>query len=229
MDQQTWHPSFCGRSMFNQVTFTGNYNRLGFTDAGASSGLSRTSREVMTTVCKVLYVFEHKVQYLLICAPFTRTVIVWHIGDILPMICQICCNTATFCIAAIFLKYCYKLAVGYYNPWASLWCLSCSPLGEKIFVKWDKWHWLGTIVCAYRESGYADGIFRWSSIASRMRVQPRINRPNPGHAIKGHRDIPSTYPDSRSSDEACPAYSIRNNSWNLTQISTSFLLPFFHH
>ena len=31
---------------------------------------------------KVLYVFEHKTQYLLIHAPFTRIVLFWHIGNV---------------------------------------------------------------------------------------------------------------------------------------------------
>ena len=37
-------------------------------------------------LCKVLYVFEHKTQYLLIHAPFTRIVVFWHIGNVTPMI-----------------------------------------------------------------------------------------------------------------------------------------------
>ena len=37
-------------------------------------------------LCKVLYVFEHKVLYLSIHAPFTRIVVFWHICDIPPMI-----------------------------------------------------------------------------------------------------------------------------------------------
>ena len=32
--------------------------------------------------CKVLYVFEHKTQYILIHAPFTRIVVFWHIGNV---------------------------------------------------------------------------------------------------------------------------------------------------
>ena len=57
-----------------------------FTDAGASSGLSRTSREVMTTVQGVKYVFGHKTLYLLIHVPYTRIVAFWHIGNVPPMI-----------------------------------------------------------------------------------------------------------------------------------------------
>ena len=37
-------------------------------------------------LCKVLYVFEHKAQYLLIHAPINRNVIFWHIGNVPPMI-----------------------------------------------------------------------------------------------------------------------------------------------
>ena len=35
---------------------------------------------------KVLYVFEHKTQYLLIHAPFTRIVVFWNNGNVPPMI-----------------------------------------------------------------------------------------------------------------------------------------------
>ena len=35
---------------------------------------------------KVLYVFEHKTQYLLIHAPFTRIAVFWHIDKVPPMI-----------------------------------------------------------------------------------------------------------------------------------------------
>ena len=31
---------------------------------------------------RVLYVFEHKTQYILIHAPFTRIVVFWHIGNV---------------------------------------------------------------------------------------------------------------------------------------------------
>ena len=57
-----------------------------------------------TAIC-----FEHKTQYLLILVPYTRIVVFWHISNIPPMISQsqISCNTPTFYIAAIFVKYCY--------------------------------------------------------------------------------------------------------------------------
>ena len=37
-------------------------------------------------LCKVLYVFEHKTQYFLIHAPFTRFVVFRYIGNVPPMI-----------------------------------------------------------------------------------------------------------------------------------------------
>ena len=57
----------------------------------------------------VLYAFEHKTQYLLVHAPYIHIVVYWHIRNIYPMILksQICFNTATFCTAAVFVKYCY--------------------------------------------------------------------------------------------------------------------------
>ena len=71
-------------------------------------GLSRTSgsydKTTQTAIC-----FEHKTQYLLIRAPYTHIVVFWHISNIPPMISQsqISCNTPTFYIATIFVKYCY--------------------------------------------------------------------------------------------------------------------------
>ena len=57
-----------------------------------------------TAIC-----FEHKTQYLLILAPYTGIVVIWYISNIPPVISQsqISCNTPTFYIAAIFVKYCY--------------------------------------------------------------------------------------------------------------------------
>ena len=64
-------------------------------------------------LCKVLYVFEHKMQYLLIHAPFTHIVVFWHNSNVPQWFrSQICCITAMFCIAAIFVKYCYTTGSG---------------------------------------------------------------------------------------------------------------------
>ena len=53
-------------------------------------------------------------QYLWIHAPLTRIVVFWHIGNMPLMIScgRICCNTATFCIEVIFVKYCYTTSSG---------------------------------------------------------------------------------------------------------------------
>ena len=34
--------------------------------------------------CEVLYIFEHKTQYILIHAPYTRIVVFWHISNMPP-------------------------------------------------------------------------------------------------------------------------------------------------
>ena len=72
--------------------------------------LVANQREVMTRLLELLYDFEHKAQYLLIRAPYTRIVVCGHISNITPMFLQsqICRYTPTvFFIAAIFVKYCY--------------------------------------------------------------------------------------------------------------------------
>ena len=73
-----------------------------------SGGLSRTSGKLWQDYSNC-YMFEHKTQYLLIRAPYTRIVVFWYISNIPPMISQsqISCNTPTFYIAATFVKYCY--------------------------------------------------------------------------------------------------------------------------
>ena len=50
---------------------------------------SREPTGKLWQLCKVLYVVEHKAQYVLIHAPFTRNsriVVFWHIGNVPPMI-----------------------------------------------------------------------------------------------------------------------------------------------
>ena len=52
----------------------------------ASLAACREPAGKLWQLCKVLYVFEHKVQYILIHAPFTHIVVFWHIGNVPPMI-----------------------------------------------------------------------------------------------------------------------------------------------
>ena len=54
-------------------------------------------------------------------APYTRIVVFWHISNMPSMISQsqISCNTPTFCIAAIFVKYCYTTDSCSNNLWTN--------------------------------------------------------------------------------------------------------------
>ena len=79
-------------------------HRYGRHQAACRKPAGSYDKTTRTAIC-----FEHKTQYLLIRAPYTRIVVFWHISNIPPMISQsqISCNTHTFYIAAIYVKYCY--------------------------------------------------------------------------------------------------------------------------
>ena len=79
-------------------------HRCGHRHAACREPAGSYDKTTRTAIC-----FEHKTQYHLIRAPYTRIVVFWHISKIPPMIgqSQISCNTPTFCIANIFVKYCY--------------------------------------------------------------------------------------------------------------------------
>ena len=79
-------------------------HRYGRHQAACREPAGSYDKTTRTAIC-----FEHKTQYLLIRAPYARIVIFWHISNIPPMISQsqISCNTPTFYIAAIFVKYYY--------------------------------------------------------------------------------------------------------------------------
>ena len=47
---------------------------------------SREPTGKLWQLCQVIYVFEHKTQYLLIHAPFTRIAVFWQIGNEPPII-----------------------------------------------------------------------------------------------------------------------------------------------
>ena len=81
-------------------------HRYGRHQAACREPAGSYDKTTRTAIC-----FEHKTQYLLIHAPYTRIVVFWHISNISPMISQsqISCNTPTFYIAAIFVKYCYTI------------------------------------------------------------------------------------------------------------------------
>ena len=65
---------------------------------GAPLVASREPAGKLWQVCKVLYGFEHKTQYLLIHAPFTCIVVHWHTSNMPPIISksQICIKEARY-------------------------------------------------------------------------------------------------------------------------------------
>ena len=86
-----------------------------------------------TAIC-----FEHKTQYILIHAPYTRIVVFWHINNIPPWFRRV----KLVVIPPRFIKQQYlwniavQPAVGCYNSWANLRCSGCYPLGEKLL--WNR-------------------------------------------------------------------------------------------
>ena len=80
------------------------FHRCGRPQAACREPAGSYDKTTQSAIC-----FEHKTQYLLIRAPYTRIVVFWHTSNTPPMISQsqISCNSPTFCIAAIFVKYCY--------------------------------------------------------------------------------------------------------------------------
>ena len=79
-------------------------HRCGHRQAACREPAGSYDKTTRTAVC-----FEHKTQYLLTRAPYTRIMVFWHISKIPPTIgqSQISYNTPTFCIPTIFVKYCY--------------------------------------------------------------------------------------------------------------------------
>ena len=80
------------------------FHRYGRHQAACREPAGSYDKTTPTAIC-----FEHQTRYLLICAPYTRIVVFWLTSNIPPIISQsqISCNTTTFYIAAIFVKYCY--------------------------------------------------------------------------------------------------------------------------
>ena len=76
-------------------------HRYGRHQAACREPAGSYDKTTRTAIC-----FEHKAQYLLIRAPYTRIVVFWHISNMISQ-SHISCNTHMFYIAAIFVKYCY--------------------------------------------------------------------------------------------------------------------------
>ena len=95
---------FGSSSIVTLIAIIDQSHRYGRSQAACREPAGSYDKTIRTAIC-----FEHKAQYLLIRAPYTRIVVFWHISNIPPMISQsqISCNTPTFYIAAIFVKYCY--------------------------------------------------------------------------------------------------------------------------
>ena len=78
-----WHP-------FRRSYGINQSHRYGRPQATCREQAGSYDKTTRTAIC-----FEHKTQYLLIRAPYTRIVVFWHISNIPPMISQsqISCNT----------------------------------------------------------------------------------------------------------------------------------------
>ena len=115
-------------------------HRCGHPQAACREPAGNYDKTTRAAIC-----FEHKTQYLLIHAPYTRIVVFWHISNISSMISQsqISCNTPKK--QQYLWNIAIKPAVGCYNSWANLRCSGCVPLGEK-------WLWNRSIEITWRGS-----------------------------------------------------------------------------
>ena len=98
------YSSNCNFSSSILVITIDQSHRYGRHQAACHEPAGSYDKTTWTAIC-----FEHKTQYILIHAQYTPIVVFWHISNIPSMISQsqISCNTPTFYIAAIFVKYCY--------------------------------------------------------------------------------------------------------------------------
>ena len=82
-----------------------------------------------TAIC-----FEHKTQYILIRAPYTRIVVFWHINNIHPWFRRV--KLVVIPLRLIQKQFLWNIAiqpvVGCYNSRANLRCSGCYPLGENL-------------------------------------------------------------------------------------------------
>ena len=108
-------------------------HRCGHTQAACREPAGSYDKTTLAAIC-----FEHKTQYLLICAPYNPIVVFWHISNI-PQWFR---RAKLFVIPPRFAKQQYlwniaiQPAVGCYNSWANLRCLGCVLLGEKLL--WNR-------------------------------------------------------------------------------------------
>ena len=76
------------RPTSNCITFQGKIWRL-VLQTWAPLAACREPTGKLWQLCKVSYVFEHKTQYLLIHAPFTRIVVFWHMITYPQWFCKV--------------------------------------------------------------------------------------------------------------------------------------------
>ena len=144
-------------------------HRYGRHQAACREPVGSYDKTTRTATC-----FEHKTQYLLICAPYTCIVVFWHIRNIPPMISQsqISCNTPTFYIAAIYIKIIY-LYDG--NPY--YW-------KDGLYIEMGPWSWFNIKTLRPRQNDrhFADDTFKriflneniWISVKISLRFVPKI-------------------------------------------------------
>ena len=103
-------------------------HRHGRPQAACREPAGSYDKTTRTAIC-----FEHKTQYLLIHAPYTRIVVFWHISNLPPLFRRV--KLVVIPPRFIEQQYLWNIAiqpaVGCYKPWANLRCSGCYPLGEK--------------------------------------------------------------------------------------------------
>ena len=108
-------------------------HRHGRPQAACREPAGSYDKTTRTAIC-----FEHKTQYLLIHAPYTRIVVFWHISNLPPLFRRV--KLVVMPPRFIEQQYLWNIAiqpaVGCYKPWANLRCSGCYPLGEKLL--WNR-------------------------------------------------------------------------------------------
>ena len=108
-------------------------HRYGRHQAACCEPAGSYDKNIRTAIC-----FEHKTQYLLILAPYTRIVVFWHISNIPPWFrrVKLVVIPPRFILQQFLLNIAIQSAVGCYNLWAKVRCSGCYPLGEKLL--WNR-------------------------------------------------------------------------------------------
>ena len=102
-------------------------HRYGRPQAACRKPAGSYDKTTRTAIC-----FEHKTQYLLIRAPYTRIVVFWHISNIPPWFrrVKLVVIPPRFILQQYLWNIAIQPAVGCYNSWANLRSSGCYPLGK---------------------------------------------------------------------------------------------------